>query len=77
MYLDKVIVFIKRMITKRQKKWVGFIALDKKGQYGAASLGKEFPFAIYCNKGELIQKSRIVDNLPNLGVKRKYFLCLL
>jgi len=52
---------IKRMISKRQKKWVGFIALDKEGQYGAASLGKEFPFAIYCKKGELIQKSRIQE----------------
>lgn len=62
---------IKRMLSKGQKKWVGFIALDKEGQYGAASLGKEFPFAICCKKGELIQKSRIVDNLPNLGVNYK------
>jgi len=52
---------IKRMASKGQKKWVGFIALNKEGQYGAASLGKEFPYAIYCKRGEAIQKSKVCE----------------
>jgi len=53
------------MISKGQKKWVGFIALDKEGQYDAASLGKEFPCAIYSRKGEIIQQSKVIGDLPN------------
>jgi len=52
---------IKRMASKGQKEWVGFIALNKEGQYGAASLEKEFPYAIYCKKGEAIQKSKVCE----------------
>ena len=51
---------VKRMISKGEKEWVGFVALNKQGEYGAASLGKEFPYAIFSEKEEAIRKSKFL-----------------
>ena len=51
---------LRRMASKGKEKWVGFIALNKEGEYAASSLKKEFPYAIYCKEEQIIQKSKIV-----------------
>jgi len=51
---------LRRMLSKGKEKWVGFIALNKEGEYAASSLKKEFPYAIYCPEGQIIQKSKVV-----------------
>jgi len=51
---------LRRMVSKGKEKWVGFIALNKEGEYAASSLKKEFPYAIYCKEEQIIQKSKIV-----------------
>jgi len=56
---------IKRMISKGEKEWVGFIALNKQGEYGAASLGKEFPYAIFSGKEETVKKSKFFKRREN------------
>ncbi len=60
---------IKRMISRGEKEWVGFIALNKQGEYGAASLGKEFPYAISSEKEEAIKKSKGLRAFPLLNNK--------
>jgi len=52
---------LERMISRGQKRWVGLIALNKEGQYGAASLWKKFPCAIHSEKGAIIQQSKIIS----------------